>query len=387
MIKRDAEKELKLLARQFKAVALTGPRQSGKTTLARHVFANKDYVSLENPDNRQFALNDPKGFLQTYHKGAIFDEIQKAPELFSYLQQILDEEKGTGKFILTGSNNFLLQESITQSLAGRIAYLVLLPFAYGEINNIIGDNNELLLTQGSYPPIYDQPVDPVKWLLNYINTYIERDVRQLKNISNLKLFERFLKLCAGRTGQLLNMNNLAIETGVDNKTISSWIGILESSYIIYLLKPHYKNFNKRIVKTPKLYFYDNGLVSTLLGIKNVEQLQTHPLRGSLFENFIISELLKEKYNKAGNYDLYFWRDNTGHEIDVLMETGQKLIPLEIKSGQTITNDYFKNLRFWKRISGTRNGYVVYGGDQSQHRSDGINVVPWDKLKKEIFVDL
>ncbi len=379
MITRIAEKELSRLARQFKAVALTGPRQSGKTTLARFLFKDKAYVSLENPENRQFALEDPKGFLQTYNQGVILDEIQKVPELFSYLQQILDEERTAGKYLLTGSNNFLLQENITQSLAGRIAYLVLLPFSYPEINSLTGKNTDLLLFQGGYPPIYDQPVDPVKWLVNYFNTYVERDVRQLKNINNLKLFERFIRLCAGRTGQLLNMNSLAVETGVDNKTIASWLGILESSYIVFTLKPHFKNFNKRIVKTPKLYFYDSGLVSSLLGIKNPEQISMHPMRGPLFENLVISEFIKHKNNHGKAFELYFWRDNTGHEIDLLVDNGTTLEAIEIKSGKTVTSDYFKNLMFWEKLSGNKRGNIIYNGNEFQHRSDDKHVIPWYRM--------
>lgn len=387
MIKREAEKQLRNLATQFKAIAVTGPRQSGKTTLVRYVFEQKAYVSLENPDNREFAINDPNGFLNTYRKGAILDEIQKAPQLFSYLQQKLDEEKETGKYILTGSNNFLLQESITQSLAGRVAYLILLPFAYSEIKDQINNKpEELLIFQGGYPPIYDQPVDPTTWLSNYINTYIERDVRQLKNINNLHLFERFIKLCAGRTGQLLNMNNLAIESGVDNKTVQSWLGILESSYVIYLLRPHFKNFNKRVVKTPKLYFYDNGLVNSLLGINDPEQLQTHPLRGSIFENFIVSEILKHKYNHSYRSELYFWRDNSGHEIDLLLDDGTNLTPIEIKSGKTITSEFFKNLNFWKKLTGNKQRYLIYAGDKQQQRSDGTKLIPWNHLASEIPLD-
>lgn len=379
MIPREAEKELVTIARQFKAVALTGPRQSGKTTLVRYVFDKKPYVSLENPDNRSFALNDPRGFLQTYAKGAIFDEVQRAPDLFSYLQQILDEEKETGKYILTGSNNFLLQENISQSLAGRIAYLKLLPFSYDELKNYTAVSLRKLIFSGCYPPLYDQAIEPARWYANYVSTYIERDVRQLLNVGNHILFDRFLRLCAGRTGQMLNMNNLAIETGVDNKTISSWIGILESSYILFRLKPHFKNFNKRIVKTPKLYFYDTGLVCYLLGIKNEDQLQNHPLYGNIFENYIVAEIMKTKLHNALSMDLYYWRDNTGHETDLLIDGLSTLMPLEIKAGQTITDDFFKNIRFFQKISGVTKSLLVYSGDQQQQRSSDIHVLPWNKI--------
>ncbi len=379
MIKREAEIELLSLSKQFKAVALVGPRQSGKTTLARHVFQNLPYVNFENPDSKRFALNDPRGFLSNYSTGALIDEAQRVPEIFSYLQQILDESNTPGRFIITGSNNFLLQENISQSLAGRIAYLYLLPFSISELSQKHYSSLNNLLVKGFYPPIYDQPVVANKWQANYIRTYIERDVRQIKNITNLNAFEHFIKLCAGRIGQLLNMNSLAIETGVDNKTIASWIGILENSFILYRLQPHYKNFNKRMVKMPKLYFYDTGLVCYLLGIQNPEQLTFHPLSGSLFENFIISELLKKRYNQGKNQNLYFWRDNTGHEIDVIIENPEGLLPVEIKSGKTITLDYFKGLHFWQKISGTQYGKIIYAGDLDQKRSDGINIISWKQL--------
>lgn len=380
MIKREAENELIRLSQQFKAVAVVGPRQSGKTTLTRHVFNNKPYVNLENPDERRFALDDPRGFLSRYKDGAVIDEAQRAPLLFSYLQQVLDEDKMMGKFILTGSNNFLLQENISQSLAGRIAYLYLLPFTLGELqpDNNISVHYQLL--NGSYPPVYDQPVDPDKWYTNYIRTYIERDVRQLKNISALHIFERFIRLCAGRTGQLLNMSTLALECGVDHKTIASWLGILENSFIVFRIQPHHKNFNKRIVKIPKLYFYDTGLICSLLGIHNVQQLEFHPLYGSIFENLIVSELIKQSCNQARSEKFYFWRDNTGHEIDLVIDFRNDLYPVEIKSGATINTDFFKGLLYWFNLSGSKRGAVIYSGISAQNRSNGIEIIPWNGLK-------
>jgi hypothetical protein len=352
MIKREAESALINLATQFKAVAVVGPRQSGKTTLTRYVFSDKPYVSLENPDIRRFALDDPRGFLSQYKEGAVIDEVQRVPDLFSYLQQILDEDNTRGKFILTGSNNFLLQESISQSLAGRIAYLYLLPFTVSELSEVESINLYKMMFRGFYPPLYDQPVEPDKWYPNYIRTYIERDVRQIKNITDLNAFDRFLRLCAGRTGQLLNMNSLAIETGIDNKTIASWIGILENSFILYRLQPHHNNFSKRIVKMPKIYFYDTGLVCALLGIQNSEQLNYHPLFGN----------------------------NTGHEIDVIIDTLEKLYPVEIKSGKTITDRFFEGLHWWFKISGEKSGAIVYAGESDQKRSNNIEIVPWNKLE-------
>jgi len=376
MIKRDAEISLLQMANQFKSVTVIGPRQSGKTTLVKAVFPKKPYVSLENPDYRQFASEDTRGFLSGYPAGAILDEVQRVPELFSYLQQILDESDKTGQFILTGSNNFLLQENISQSLAGRIGLLTLLPFSMHEVGiNKSTSINELLF-KGLYPPIYDKKFDIATWFANYITTYVERDVRLLKNITNFSAFEKFIRLCAGRCGQLLNMHNLAIETGVDGKTIASWIGILEMSYIVFRLYPHHKNFNKRIVKMPKIYFYDTGLAASLLGIESAEQLVLHPFRGSLFENLIIVELLKQRFNRGLKSNLSFWRDNVGHEIDLLMQNGVTLTPVEIKAGQTVTNDYFKGLEFWEKINPGSNRFIVYAGSNKQKRSDGIEILPF-----------
>jgi uncharacterized protein len=378
MIKREAEKELRNLARQFKAVAIVGPRQSGKTTLAKYVFMEKPYVNLENPDTRQFALDDPRGFLDQYPDGALLDEAQRVPGLFSYLQQKLDDDSRPGKFVITGSNNFLLQENITQSLAGRVAYLYLLPFSISELQLEESNDASEFIFRGGYPPIYDQPVDAQKWYSNYTRTYVERDVRQIKNLINLITFERFMKLCAGRTGQLLNMNSLAIETGVDHKTIQSWLGVLESSFILFRLQPHHKNFNKRVVKMPKLYFYDTGLLCSLLGIQNNEQILYHPLAGSIFENMVVTELMKYRFNNLLTPHLYFWRDNTGHELDVLIDHGTGLYPIEIKSGKTITPEYFKGLQYWHKISGTSGGTVIFAGDVQQRRSNGITIFPWNK---------
>ena len=378
MIKREAETELLILANQFKAVAVIGPRQSGKTTLVRMVFKDKPYANLENPDIRKFAMEDPRGFLSNYPKGAVLDEIQRVPELFSYLQQILDDSTTNGLFVLTGSNNFLLQESISQSLAGRVGYLFLLPLSLQEINDQEFNINQLIF-KGGYPALYNETTEPAKWYPNYIRTYVERDVRLIKNITDLFAFERFLRLCAGRIGQLFNMSNLAIEVGVDVKTISSWIGILETSFIVFRLQPYHANFNKRIVKMPKLYFYDTGLAVALLGVENAEQLKLHPFRGSLFENMVVINFLKKRYNSGKSNNLFFWRDNVGNEIDLIIESGQKLFPVEIKSGQTITTEFFKGITFWNKMTQTEGGIVVYGGDMMQKRSNGVTVVPLNAL--------
>ena len=265
--------------------------------------------------------------------------------------------------------------------------MYLLPFSLSELPQQYTTGLDNLLIKGFYPPVYDQPVIADKWLANYIHTYVERDVRQIKNITDLNVFDRFIRLCAGRIGQLLNMNNLAIETGVDNKTVASWIGILESSFILYRLQPHYANFNKRVVKMPKLYFYDTGLACSLLGIQNTEQLKFHPLAGSLFENFVIGEIQKKIYNRGINQKLYFWRDNTGHEIDIIIERPEGLFPVEIKSGMTINSEYFKELHFWQKISGKMPGVIVYSGDITQKRSDSIEVIGWKQLSGYDFFNV
>lgn len=378
MIDRIAVKKIKQLASTFKAVVIIGPRQSGKTTLVKSFFKNKVYVSLENPDLRNFAINDPRGFLASYPNGAILDEVQRVPQLFSYLQEILDNSKKKGIFILTGSNNFLLQQSISQSLAGRVGYFQLLPFSVMELSNSkkLPLSDDELILKGFYPPVYDQKIPVVDWCENYIRTYIEKDVRQIKNITDLIIFERFLNLLAGRCSQELNMNALSVETGVDVKTIQSWIGILESSFIVYLLKPHFKNFNKTIVKRPKLYFYDTSIVCSLLGIKNDKHLKTHPAKGYLFECMVVTELIKKRLNAGLSVNLFYWRDKTGHEIDIIIDDAGKLLPIEIKSGKTINSEFFKNIDYWNKISGGTKSKLLYAGDEHQKRSNGTEVFNW-----------
>lgn len=384
MISRIAKNELLNLSTQYKAIAVVGPRQSGKTTLVRAVFKDKPYVSLENPDTRTFALEDPRGFLQQFSSsGAILDEAQRTPDLFSYLQQILDENDDKAQFIITGSNNFLLQQSITQSLAGRVGYLTLLPFSMEELKGKNPKTINELLFKGFYPPLYDNPFDINKWFSNYIKTYLEKDVRLLKNIDNLIIFERFLKLCVGRVGQLLNKNSLAIQVGVDNKTIESWISVLEASFVIFRLQPHHKNFNKRVVKMPKLYFYDVGLASALLGIQNFDQWNLHPFKGSMFENMMIVELLKQRYNRGLSNNLYFWRNSTGNEIDVLIDNFDQFTPIEIKLGKTITKEYFKGLNYWNKLTGMDGGKIIYGGDEYQKRTNSIEIIPFNVVTNYI----
>ena len=378
MIVRDGETVLKNLASQFKAIALTGPRQSGKSTLARTAFPEKKYISLENPDIRESAHSDTRGFLNNLPNGAIIDEAQRVPELFSYLQQVLDDSDEKGRFILTGSNNFLMLENITQSLAGRIGYLELLPFCYNEIQKIQGYDLTLnnIIFSGGYPAIAFDRIDVNFWFPSYIRTYVERDVRQIKNITNLNLFQKLLYLCAGRVGQELNLNNLAIECGVDHKTIGSWIGILQASYVIHLLPPYYNNFSKRIVKSPKLYFYDTGLACALLGITSSSQLSLHSSRGPLFENYIVNELIKTRFNKGLRSNLFHWRDVSGHEIDLVADHGSYSIGIELKAGMTVIPEFFKGLTFWQSLTKYDKCYLIYGGDEAQKRN-GVEVIPWN----------
>ena len=381
MITRIAKEKLINLAKTFKCVAVTGARQSGKTTLVKEVFSTKPYVSLENIDTRQFATEDPRGFLSSYPNGAVLDEVQRCPELFSYLQEILDNSSEKGLYILTGSNNFLLQENITQSLAGRVGFLNLLPFSIQELedNSLIFSTIEEQILNGFYPPIYDQKIPFSDWCPNYIRTYIERDVRQIKNVTDLIVFERFIKLLAGRTGQEFNASSLSVETGVDVKTIQSWVGILESSFIIYLLKPHYNNFKKTIVKRPKIYFYDTALVCSLLGIRTISHLETHPAKGAIFETMVVTEFVKNRTNKGLPINLYYWRDKAGHEIDLIIDNEEVLLPIEIKSGKTINSDFFKNLDYFKKITGFQNSLLVYNGELGQKRSNGTEVINWKDI--------
>ena len=365
MIKRLATEKLISLSKTFRSVAVVGPRQSGKTTLCKTVFPEKTYISLENPDILEYATTDPRGFLSQYNteNGAILDEIQKAPHLFSYLQQILDETKKKGLFILSGSNNFLLQENISQSLSGRIAYLHLLPLSLEELKTspYLNNNYAEHILSGGYPEVIADAINPIDWYPNYISTYIERDVRQVKNINNLLLFTKLLRMCAGRTGQILNMASLANDCDIDQKTVSAWLGVLQSSYIIYLLKPYYNNFNKRIMKTPKLYFYDTGVVCSLLGIKSAEQIALHSAKGALFENLIVSELLKNRFNAGESDNLFYWRDKTGNEVDIITENAGQLTAIELKAGETINADFFKGLTYFSAISGQRRATTMRDG--------------------------
>ena len=387
-IPRNVESRLQHFADGYPVVMVTGPRQSGKSTLVRHAFPEHRYVSLEDLDQREFAETDPRGFLNQFSEGVILDEAQRCPALFSYLQTRVDERQRPGEFILTGSQQFDLLSGITQSLAGRAALLTLLSMTYDELQRAgkVGQNLDKILFDGAFPPIFDRGLEPHPWHGNYVRTYLERDVRQLINVQDLGTFQRFLKLCAGRTGQLLNLSSLANDCGITHNTAKAWISVLEASYIVHLLPPHHQNFNKRLVKTPKLYFLDTGLASWLLGIRNNEQLATHVQRGALFETWVISELLKARYNAGETSNLYFWRDRSGHEVDLLIDHGTHLSPLGIKSGQTINKDYFKGLDFWRKLTGKFSGkaWLVYGGNNRQTRTD-VTILPWFEIDAEQIV--
>ncbi|MBU1055801.1 MAG: ATP-binding protein [Proteobacteria bacterium] len=386
MIKRNIAKKLTELSKQYPIVSLTGPRQSGKTTLVKTVFPDWSYVSLEEPDIREFALTDPRGFIEAYPKHTIIDEVQRAPDLFSYIQTHVDHIGKPEVYVLTGSFNFGLMEGISQSLAGRVAVLELLPFSFSELNqaDILPDTIEKVMFTGSYPRIYDMNLDPSEWYSNYVTTYLERDVRQVKNITDLSTFQRFLKMCASRSGQILNLSALGNDCGITHNTAKSWLSILQAGYIIYLLKPHYKNFNKRLIKSSKLYFFDSGLLSYLLNISSAEALNTHASRGNIFETWIVSELLKARTNKGLKENLYFWRDNTGHEIDCIIDKGDKLLPLEIKSGKTVAKDFFNGLNYYALIS--KDAHIeptlVYAGLSDQPRKEA-NILSWKSFGNRV----
>jgi uncharacterized protein len=370
IVKRDLSIHLQRAAALFPVVAVLGPRQSGKTTLVQEVFPHHTYISLEDIDIRALALADPRRFLQDFtgNTGIILDEIQNVPELLSYMQTIVDREKKNGYFVVTGSQNLLINQAITQTLAGRIALLHLFPFSIHELAqaHLLSDKIEDVIFKGSYPRAYAQQIPPDKLYNNYISTYIERDVRQIKNITDLNTFQRFLQMCAGRTGQLLNLTSLGNDCGIDHKTARAWISVLEASYTVFLLYPHHKNYGKRLIKAPKLYFVDTGIACALLRIKSPEDLTAHYLRGNLVETFIISDLYKQFYNIDQKPALYFWRDQTGHEVDIIIEQALKLVPIEIKASKTVVSDYFEQLTYWSSLArSTSEKYVIYAGDTNQ----------------------
>lgn len=387
MITRKVTPQLLDLSTQYPVIAILGPRQSGKTTLARATFPNHKYVNLESLDLRQAAQEDPKTFLTSFQNGPglIIDEIQHVPELFSYLQVTVDLNRQPGFFIITGSQNFLLHAKITQSLAGRVALLTLLPLATSELAQAKKSNAniETQLFMGSYPSLYAYQIDPQTWLHNYIDTYVEKDIRQLLQISNVNAFRKFIQLCAARIGNLINYTDLARDCDISPNTAKAWLSILETSYIIRLLTPYHQNFSKRLIKAPKLYFYDTGLVCALLGIQSPEDLYLHPIRGALFECFVISEVQKEIYNHGKRTQLYFWRDVQGHEVDLIIEQGfQQIVPIEIKASRTAQDTLFKGLSQWQLIANypASSSYIVYAGDERIQRKAG-QLFAWHQISE------
>lgn len=379
MINRLLIKEAKETANEFKIVCVTGPRQSGKTTLCKQVFGKKPYLSLEDPDVALAAEKDGRVFLNQFKNGAVLDEVQRVPSLFNYLQNIVDTKNTNNQFVLTGSNNFLMQNNISQSLAGRVGYIELLPFSVGELKETKLKKRSLeeMILNGFYPAIITSKTSAQRWLPNYIKTYVERDVRLIRNIGNIILFNKFLKLCAGRAGQLLNINNLATEVGVDNKTIMAWLSVLESSYLIFLLHPYHQSFNKRIIKSPKLYFYDTGVLCSLLGLTSVTGLKNNSAYGSIFENFIVSEVKKNRLNKQQFGNMYFFRDSTGNEVDIILENSDGLIPVEIKSSKKTDTSSLKNLKWFQKVFRQNGGILINGSSENKSFDNGIEQISWE----------
>ncbi len=364
-------------------ICITGPRQSGKTTIARKVFPDFPYVSLEDPDLARVAREDPRGLLDSYHDGLILDEAQTVPEIFAYLKTAVDHDPRPGRFIVTGSHQFNLLAGVTESLAGRAAFLTLYPFSVRELRDagkLPSDPYDLLL-KGFYPPLYDRDVSPYDWYTAYISSYVERDVRAVLQVKDLGQFQTFLRMCASRVGQLLNLSALAQDCGMTHNTAKAWISVLESSGIIYLLKPYFRNFGKRLVKSPKLCFVDTGLVCRLLGITDASQLFLHQNRGNIFESYVVAEMLKRRLNGGLSPELYFWRDSSGNEIDVVYEVGSELCAIEIKSGKTFNAEFSLGVERWMHYSGSTAAMcsIVYAGNKAMH-SKGISVKSWDSVE-------
>ena len=385
MIPRKLTPYIQKMLGKFPVVSLTGPRQSGKTTLLKNAFPEYSYYNLERMDHRELIISDPIGFLKTIGNKVIFDEAQNLPELFSYIQVVSDERNISGQYILSGSQSFLLNNQISQTLAGRVNVNHLFPFDITELETIKNPDINQTILNGFYPRLYDKHIAPDDFYPSYLETYIQRDVRTLKGIENLNAFSRFLGLCAGRIGQVLNLTSLANDTGIAVNTAKAWLSLLEAGFIIYQIQPYYKNFNKRLIKSPKLYFYDTGVACSLLKLTDPEMINTHYLYGSLFENLVISEILKNQCHSGKRPSVYYWRESNGVEIDCIIEQGNnEILALEIKGGQTFTKDYMKNLRnFAKNETGFKiNKAIVYAGEQSTNIKD-VQLIPWSRLPSKI----
>lgn len=387
MIGRHLAGKLLEMRGKFPVLFLTGPRQSGKTTLIKSLFGDLPYFLLEEPDIRRFVLNDPRGFLANLPGGAVLDEAQRAPELFSYIQSIVDSKPDVF-FVLSGSQNFLLSDQISQSLAGRTSVQKLLPLSFLEMKEaeIAPDSLETMLFKGSFPRIFDRGIEPPDFFPSYIETYLQRDVRLLKNISDLDHFVRFMGLCAGRCGQILNLQSLANDAAISPNTAKAWLSVLQASYVVFLLQPWHTNFNKRIIKTPKMYFFDTGLVCSLLGLHLREDLINHYAKGALFENFVVTEMLKQHWNRGLPMNGWFWQDQTGREIDLLVQSGAETFAVEVKAGQTFNPSFFQNLLYWQKLSGAKPEQcaVVYGGEHSFGTSNG-QLISWREWPEKLGV--
>ncbi len=384
MVFRELSTKLLELAGKMPVLTLTGPRQSGKSTLVKQAFPDYHYVNLENPEQRRFAREDPNGFLAQYPAKVIIDEVQYVPELPSYIQVLVDQDDQPGRFILTGSQNLLLMEQVSQSLAGRTALFTLLPFSMQELKGTQyqAESYEKYLVKGFYPRIYDKALNPTEWLRVYILNYVERDVRQLINLPDADAFSQFVELCAGRVGQTVNFSELGSLIGISYQTAKRWLSILKTSYLVYTLRPYHKNYQKRIVKAPKLYFYDTGLACALLNIRDESQYRLHFAKGALFENFVINEVQKHYYNQGERPNLYYWRTQSGQEVDLIIDKGLEIFPVEMKAGKTINSDFFKGLDYFNTLTGnpTKNGFLVYGGTEIQQRSKGT-VLSWQHMER------
>lgn len=424
MIKRHLGDYIKSVSKKYPVVTIVGPRQSGKSTLARAAFAEYDYVSLEEPDRREFALKDPRGFFKRFNGPLIIDEVQRAPELLSYIQGMVDEPGSARNFVLTGSHQLLLLEKISQSLAGRTVITKLLPFSLRELEGrppgqtlefgtyaaaekpenhaakktgkmvktaktaLIGGpaekkDIEYYMFTGGYPRIYDRGLDAGEWLQQYYTTYVERDVRSIINVSQLDLFDRFVRLLAARAGSILNLSSLAADCGISQPTARSWLSVLQACFICFTISPHFKNFNKRLIKTPKIYFYDTGLLCYLLKVRGPLDLFEHSMRGAIFENWVISERMKSAFNLGKEHPFYYWRDTKGHEVDLVADTGETLYPIEIKSARTFNADFIKNLKYLNELQGADKtgqppGECVYTGPEI-FEFDGYLIRPWFEM--------
>ena len=382
MFIRQLEREASHLLTQFRALCITGPRQSGKTTLSRTLFRNKPYVNFEELAAQMAFESDPQTFIDHYREGAIFDEVQRVPLLFRHLQVSLDRRRERGQFILTGSNNLLLAEQVSQSLAGRAGYIALLPLSYGELKQGGAETDlEKHIISGGYPEIWDEQLDPSKWHASYIQTYVQRDVRQLKNITNLQAFTRLVQLCATHAGQIVNRDELARQVGVDTKTIQSWLGLLEASYIIFLLQPWHRNLNKRIIKSPKLYFHDTGLLTSLLNIRSATALKKHPQYGGIFENWCVAEVMKNQLNRGEPARLFFLRDNAGNEIDVVLEREDGPFAIEIKSSAKREVGHLRAIRYWQKNQPGMGSAVIYTGSAEHPIDERSAYLPWTEIDR------